>query len=100
MYTLQSLWTMARENLDVTVVVCANRAYRILQFELARSGNVEPGPGAQSLTDLSHPELDWTRLSLGMGVPAVRVGTVAEFDRELARSLQEPGPSLIEALIS
>lgn len=100
MYTLQSLWTMARENLDVTVVVCANRAYRILQFELARSGNVEPGPGAQSLTDLSRPELDWTRLSLGMGVPAVRVGTVAEFDRELARSLQAPGPSLIEALIS
>ena len=56
MYTLQSLWTMARESLDVVAVVCSNRAYRILQAELARAGIAEPGANARTLTDLSHPD--------------------------------------------
>ncbi len=99
MYTLQSLWTMARESLDVTVVVCANRLYRILQFELMRAGNYEPGPRARGLTDLSQPALDWVALAKGMGVPAVSVTTADQLCRALARSLAEPGPSLIEALV-
>ncbi len=99
MYTLQSLWTMARESLDVTVVLCANRAYRILQFELARAGVAEPGKNAMSLTDLSSPVIDWVSMSKGLGVPAVRAETADELVAALDRSLAEPGPSLIEALL-
>ena len=99
MYTLQSLWTMAREGLDVVTIICANRAYRILQVELARAGIAEPGPGARALTDLSHPELDWVALAKGMGVPGVRVDSADALVRALERALAEPGPALIEALI-
>ena len=79
MYTLQSLWTCARESLDVIVVVAANRAYRILQVELARAGIAEPGAQARALTDLSHPALDWVSLARGMGVPGSRADTAEEF---------------------
>ena len=99
MYTVQGLWTMAREQLNVTVLVCANRAYRILQTELQRSGNHEPGPAALSMTNLSPPELDWTKLASGMGLPAVRVTRAEELVTELKRALSEPGPSLVEALL-
>jgi acetolactate synthase-1/2/3 large subunit len=99
MYTLQALWTMAREGLDVVAVVCANRAYRILQVELARAGVAEPGPAARSLADLGHPELDWTALARGLGVPAARVADADAFAKELARALAEPGPALVEALL-
>jgi acetolactate synthase-1/2/3 large subunit len=99
MYTLQSLWTMARESLDVTVVVCANRSYRILQFELARAGVVEPGPRARSLTDLSHPELDWVSLARGMGVPASRPENAEELVAALERALATPGPALVEVRV-
>jgi len=99
MYTLQALWTMAREGLDVVVVVCANRSYRILQIELARAGIAEPGPAARALADLSHPELDWTALARGLGVPATRAADADAFAKELARALADPGPTLIEALL-
>ncbi|HSJ96399.1 MAG TPA: acetolactate synthase large subunit [Myxococcota bacterium] len=99
LYTLQALWTMAREALDVVVVVCANRSYRILQIELARAGIAEPGPSARALTDLGHPELDWTALARGHGVPAARVADADAFAKELARALADPGPHLIEALL-
>jgi acetolactate synthase-1/2/3 large subunit len=99
MYTLQALWTMAREGLDVVTVVCANRAYRILQIELARAGVAEPGPKARALTDLGRPELAWTELARGMGVPAVRASDAESLSKELARALSEPGPTLIEALL-
>jgi acetolactate synthase-1/2/3 large subunit len=99
MYTLQSLWTMARENLDVTVVVCANRRYRILQFELMRSGVAEPGRNALSLTDLSQPVLDWTSLARGMGVPAVSVNTAEGLVDAFRRCIGESGPGLIEAVL-
>ena len=98
MYTAQALWTMARESLDVVVVLCANRAYRILQIEVARAGIAEPGPAARALTELSHPALDWCALARGMGVPAVRATDADSFAKELADALAEPGPALIEAL--
>lgn len=98
MYTLQSLWTMAREQLNVTVVLCSNRAYRILQVELGRTGNAEPGPNAMSLTDLSNPEIDWVSLAQGMGVPARRATTTTELATALG-ACKEPGPSLIEAIV-
>jgi len=99
MYTLQALWTMARESLDVVTIICANRAYRILQVELGRAGIAEPGPQALGLTDLSRPEIDWVALARGLGVPGRRAQSADAFADALARALAEPGPSLIEALL-
>ncbi len=99
LYSLQALWTQAREGLEVTTVLCSNRRYRILQIELARSGVAEPGPAARALTSLDEPPLDWVALARGQGVPATRAGTVEAFREALARSLARPGPSLIEAVL-
>jgi acetolactate synthase-1/2/3 large subunit len=99
LYTLQALWSMARENADVTIVVCANRRYRILQIELARAGIPEPGPKALSLTDLTQPTIDWPALARGFGVPACSVHTDDQFADACRRALAEPGPSLIEAVL-
>lgn len=98
-YTIQSLWTMAREQLDVTVVLLANRRYRILDIELHRAGLDGLGDVAKGLTDLGRPDLDWTVLASGFGVPGRRVATAPELAEALARSLAEPGPHLIEALL-
>jgi acetolactate synthase-1/2/3 large subunit len=98
-YTLQSLWTQAREGLDVVTLLCANRAYRILQVELARAGNAEPGPQARALTQLDHPTLDWVSLARGFGVPAVRAETAEDLCSALPRALAEPGPQLIEMVM-
>jgi acetolactate synthase-1/2/3 large subunit len=100
LYTLQSLWTQARESLDVTTIICANHAYRILQIELVRAGIGEPGPAARALTNLGEPALDWVELATGMGVPAVRAETADAMVRELRRALAEPGPHLIEAVLA
>ena len=99
MYTMQALWTQARESLNVTTVLCNNHSYRILQVELARAGVTEPGRKARSLTDLSHPDIEWTSLARGLGVPAVRVETAEDLTRELERSFATPGPSLIEMIL-
>ncbi len=100
LYTLQALWSMARENADVTVVVCANRRYRILQVELARASIAEPGPKAQALTNLTRPVIDWAALAKGFGVPACSVRTDGELADALMRALAESGPSLIEAVLA
>lgn len=100
LYTLQALWSMAREGTDVTVVVCANRRYRILQVELARAGIIEPGPKALALTDLTQPVIDWSALAKGFGLPACTVQTGEELADALARSLADRGPSLIEAVLA
>jgi acetolactate synthase-1/2/3 large subunit len=99
MYTIQSLWTMARENLDVTVVICANRQYRILKVELARADITQPGPAARALTDLAPPALDFVSLAKGLGVPAERVETAESLAAALGKSLATRGPRLIEALL-
>lgn len=99
LYTLQALWTQAREQLDVTTVICANRAYRILQVELARAGIAEPGPKARSLTDLRRPEIGWTHAAEAFGVPATRVDTAEAFAKAFRHAQAEPGPYLIEALL-
>src|SRR5207253_3089254 len=79
-YTLQALWTQAREQLNVTTVIYANRVYRILQIEYARTGSgQQPGPRAMRTLSLRDPDLDWVRLATGMGVPATRVENVADF---------------------
>ncbi len=97
MYTLQSLWTMAREGLDVVVVLYNNRAYDVLNMELGRVG--ASGDKAKEMFDLSTPPLDFVALANGMGVPASRATTAEEFTISLEKALNEQGPTLIEALI-
>ncbi len=99
MYTLQSLWTQARESLNVTTVILANRSYRILNVEHVRMGQGQPGPKAHDLMSLDRPNLDFVKLAEGMGVPASRANTAEEFAAQLRKSLQEPGPNLVEAMI-
>ncbi len=96
MYTLQALWTQAREDLNVTTVVLANRSYAILNMELQRVGADAGGPAARRLLDLTEPDLDFTALSQGLGVPARRVESAEELTKALEASFAEPGPSLIE----
>ena len=99
MYTVQALWTMAREQLDVTTVIFSNRKYAILQVEFTRVGAHNPGPKAMSMLDLANPTIDWTLLAEGMGVEASRATTVAEFDAQMASAMRQRGPRLIEAVI-
>ena len=99
MYTLQSLWTQAREGLDVTTVILANQSYAILQVELARMGFRDPGPRARDLLGIARPALDFTRLAEGMGVRATRATSAEELHLQLAAALALPGPQLIEAVI-
>jgi acetolactate synthase-1/2/3 large subunit len=97
MYTISALWTHAREGLDITTIIFSNRAYAILGMELDRVGATATGEAARSLLRLSGPSLDFVALAGGMGVPAARAGTAAEFARQFRRALAEPGPHLIEA---
>ncbi len=99
MYTLQALWTMARENLDVTTVIFANRSYQILNIEFERVGVDEPGEKAKSMLNIGEPNLDWVKLSEGMGVEAVRVDTAEGFTAAFAAAMAQKGPRLIECLV-
>ncbi|MYY85540.1 acetolactate synthase large subunit, partial [Streptomyces sp. SID335] len=99
MYTLQALWTQAREGLDVTTVVFDNGSYAILNLELGAVGAVAGGERARRLLDLSGPPLDFVALARGMGVPAERAGTAEEFAALLKRGLAEPGPFLIACVV-
>lgn len=99
MYTLQSLWTQAREGLDVTTVILNNRSYAILELELQRVGAEPPGPIAASMFDLSQPRLDFTALAGAMGVDAHRVETADDFVARFERAMSEPGPHLVEVML-
>jgi acetolactate synthase I/II/III large subunit len=99
MYTLQALWTMAREDLDVTTVVLTNRSYAILNLELNRTGAGEPGPKALDMLDLTRPDLDFVRLAEGMGVEAVACDSAESFTDALRSALDHRGPRLIDAVI-
>ncbi|MFQ5562242.1 MAG: acetolactate synthase large subunit [Parvularculaceae bacterium] len=100
MYTVQALWTMARENLDVTTVIVNNGSYAILNIELARVGVAAPGEKAKSLLDLTNPVIDWVSIAEGMGVEAARATTVEQFNREFETAMASRGPRLIEAVIA
>lgn len=99
MYTLQALWTMAREKLNVTVVIFANRRYRILDVEMKRTGAGELGPLANQMLDLGRPDLDWVKLAEGLGVEASRATTTREFDDQFQATLKANGPRLVEAVL-
>jgi acetolactate synthase-1/2/3 large subunit len=98
MYSLQALWTQARERLDVVNVVFANRRYAILQGELTAVG-AQPGKASRELFDLARPEIRWTRLAEGMGVEAVRVDSLEGFASAFTAACARRGPFLIEILI-
>ena len=99
MYTLQALWTMARERLNVTSVIMNNASYAILNVELQRVGAQSQGPKALSQLDLRNPGLDFVQMSQGLGVPATRATTAEEFVEALEKALATPGPHLIEAMV-
>ena len=98
MYTLQALWTQARESLDVTTVILSNRSYAILNMELVRTG-AAPSKEAERLFNLGQPDLDFVSLARGMGVPGVRVEDAESLVRSLEASYDEPGPQLIEVAL-
>ena len=99
MYTVQGLWTQARENLNVTTVIYANGSYAILKQELANLGVSEPGRNASDMMDLGRPSIDWVSLARGMGVEGERVTTAERFNDVFRASLDERGPFLIEAAV-
>jgi acetolactate synthase-1/2/3 large subunit len=99
MYTVQSLWTMARENLDITILIFANQSYKILQGELTNVGVVNPGKSALEMLSLKNPSLDWVSISRGMGVDAVRVDNIDDLVKSFKYGLKENSPYLIEVMI-
>ncbi len=99
MYTLQALWTQAREKLDVLTIIYSNRTYAILHGEYRAVGAGAPGPNARRMFDFDKPALDWVKLAQGMGVEAARAETALAFNDVLAAALRRPGPFLIEAVI-
>lgn len=99
MYTVQALWTMVRENLDIVVLLLNNRSYAILNIELSRVGVEQPGPTALSLLDLSNPDLNWADIARGMGMSAIQVDTVDTLDHAFAEAVATPGPRLIEVML-
>jgi acetolactate synthase-1/2/3 large subunit len=98
MYTVQALWTQARENLNVTTVIFNNRSYAVLHGELRNVGAM-PGPTTHDIFDLDRPNLDWVAMAGGMGVEAVRVDTADQFNKALAAGFHSSGPMLIEAMV-
>jgi acetolactate synthase I/II/III large subunit len=96
MYTPQALWTMAREGLNVTTVIFANRAYAVLQWEYSGIGVGSPGPRAADLFTIGRPDIDWVMMAKSMGIPAARATSLDTFGELLRRSFAAEGPSLIE----
>jgi len=96
MYTIQSLWTQARENLNVTTIIFANNSYAILKAEYANMGAGTPGARALSMIDIDRPRIDWLAMAKSMGVPGVAVDSAEAFHKAMVDSTREPGPALIE----
>ena len=99
LYTIQALWTHAREKLNITTVIFSNRSYDALHSQMAHIGLGEPGPTASSLFDLTNPDLTWVALAESMGVQGSRAATAEEFVEQFADGLKQPGPCLIEAVL-
>jgi acetolactate synthase-1/2/3 large subunit len=96
MYTAQALWTMAREALNVTTIVFANRSYAVLKREFSYLGVGNPGRRALDMFEIGRPDLDWVSLAKAMGVPGKRINSLESFSEALRGGLQGNGPSLIE----
>jgi acetolactate synthase-1/2/3 large subunit len=96
MYVVQSLWTMAREQLDITTVVFANRTYEILKGEFRNVGAGEAGRKARDMLEIGRPDIDWVKLAAAQGVEATRAEDLDSFARELAAALRTKGPRVVE----
>jgi len=96
MYTVQALWSMAREKTDVVIVVLKNDAYALLHVEMAHVREAELNARMKWMLDLDNPTLDWVNISKGLGVPATRARTAEEFHQQLEAALGVKGPHLIE----
>jgi acetolactate synthase-1/2/3 large subunit len=96
MYTIQALWTMARENLDITVVIFANRDYAILQLEFRRVGATAMGERARNMMHIGKPDIDFVSLARSLGVNAERAEDAASFAAAFAGAMRTRGPYLIE----
>ena len=99
MYTVQALWTQAREKLDVTTIVFANRSYAILGMELGRMANAKPSTRTGGLIDIGNPVIDWVGLARSMGVEGERVSSLRDLQQKLAASVRASGPRLLEVPI-
>ena len=99
MYTLQALWTQARERLNVVTLVFANRTYAILRHELTNVGAANVGRKALDMLDIDRPDLDWVSLARGMGVPGTRVEAMEDFNKSFAEGLASEGPYLVEVAL-
>ena len=99
MYTIQALWTMARENLDVCVLIFSNRNYKILYSQLADVGAANPGPRAIDMLTLDRPTLEFTLLAKGMGVPAAKAHDLEELTKQLTYAMSHKGPYLIDVVM-
>jgi acetolactate synthase-1/2/3 large subunit len=96
MYTIQSLWTQAREGLNITTIIFANNSYAILKAEYANMGAGAPGPQALAMIDIDRPSINWLAMAKSMGVPAVSVDSAEGFHKAMVDSTREQGPTLIE----
>lgn len=96
MYTIQSLWTQAREGLNVTTIIFANNSYAILKAEYANMGAGAPGPQALAMIDIDRPIIDWRAMATSMGVPSTSVNTAEAFHQAMVDSTRAQGPTLIE----
>jgi len=99
MYTVQSIWTMAREHLDITILIFANRSYQILRGELTNVGVQNPGPRAIDMLSLDRPTIDWVAMARSMGAEACRVDDCENLAQALAAGLSSQGPNLIEIMV-
>ncbi len=98
MYSLQALWTQAREELNITTLILSNRAYAILKHELKNVGAVA-GQTARELMELNNPAIDWVALATGMGVRGTRVTDTKQFEQVFTEAIQQPGPQLLELVM-
>jgi acetolactate synthase-1/2/3 large subunit len=99
MYTIQSLWTQAREGLNVTTIIFANNSYQILRLEFGNMGFGTPGPRALGLIDIDRPRIDWVAMGESMGCPSFRIDNARDFYNSMVNSVREPGPALIEVCL-
>jgi acetolactate synthase-1/2/3 large subunit len=99
MYTIQALWTMAREKLDITTVIFANRQYATLHMEFMRVGAEQMGGCAASQLNLNDPDISYVELARAMGVNASHASSAEDFNRQFQQAMSTPGPHLIEAII-
>ena len=99
MFTVQALWTQAREVLNVTTLIFSNRSYNALRNQLTREGVTSPGPAVRAVVELERPSIGWVKIAQGLGVPAVSITTAEELARELRIALAESGPHLIEMVL-